>query len=66
MKIEDIINRLAKISQPQRFAIYGCSFVLAIVVYLFVFYFASQDEIGRLNRLIAEHDGKLEQTEDQH
>ena len=65
MKVEDIINRLAKISQPQRFAIYGCSFVLAIVVYLFVFYFASQDEIGRLNGLIAEHDGKLEQTEDQ-
>jgi|GEM_PF-1172306 len=65
MKIEDIINKLAKISQPQRYAIYACSFVLVAVVYLFVFYFASQDEIKRLDTLIAEHNGKLEQTEDQ-
>jgi type IV pilus assembly protein PilO len=64
MTLEDIINRLSKISQPQRLAIYGCIIALVLVVYLFVMLFPSQENMVRIEKKIAEHNEKLKETDD--
>jgi type IV pilus assembly protein PilO len=64
MMLEDIINRLSKISQPQRLALYGCIIALVLVVYLFVMLFPSQDNMVLIEGKIAEHRAKLDETDE--
>ena len=62
MTFEDLITRLSKVSQSQRLAIYACSFVLVLVLYLFFMLFPSQDNMVRIEQKIQEHTAKLEET----
>jgi len=62
MTLEDIINKLSKVSQPQRFAIYACSFILVLVLYLFFMLFPSQENMERIQIKIEENTSKLEET----
>ena len=62
MTLEDIINKLSKVSQPQRFAIYACTFILVLVLYLFFMLFPSQENMERIQIKIEENTSKLEET----
>lgn len=62
MTLEDLITRLSKVSQSQRLAIYACSFVFILVLYLFLMLFPSQENMERIERKIQEHTAKLEET----
>ena len=62
MTFEDLITRLSKVSQSQRLAIYACSFVFVLVLYLFLMLFPSQENMERIQLKIQEHTAKLEET----
>ena len=63
MNLEEIINRLSKVSQPQRFALYGSTFVIVLVLYVFLMLFPTQESMESIQSKIRQHTEKLEETD---
>ena len=60
MKFNDLIDKLSKIPKSQRVAIYVAIYVLVALIYVFGFYFSTQDAISAIEKEKSENVSKLD------
>ena len=65
LDLSEIISKLSKRSQSERYAIYVASFVIITVLYYFMFFAPTVEKISSMEVQVKESEGKLRDATDQ-